>query len=862
MVGDPSRLMQRLPIIVHAVAVLAGIALIGGFARFNMLHEEFLAANFDAVHSARTLLKARYFLGQAEQQLARAGESGAGRSTHLTHAVESLTIAESYGSEGADSEPAIRHALAQRIASVRRLLAGADGGMPDSLIAEAAGTVHRLSADFEAAELDRWGTLSSLNAELVRRMHEMRLFIAGIATGFVILMLTLGWALRHARDSAAQLRRARDQLQAIQQTTLDAAGVGIAYVDAREAANRRVTAANRQMGEIFGYAAAELVGLHTATLFPDEAGHRELTQRMLPGLARGEVLRTEMPMRRRTGEIFWCAISGKAVDPRDLGRGLVWTFEDISERKAAEAALREARARAEEANRAKSEFLANMSHEIRTPFTGILGVLELLEQSDLSDAQRGHIRLAHDSANQLLGIVNDILDLSRIEAGKLVIRPENIDLRRLLEDLAQVHGAAAAHKGLRFTAAGLGEVPPRVAADPVRLRQIIDNLLSNAVKFTAHGEVALDVRWRERDGRLRVEVSDSGIGIAPEQRERIFDKFTQADSSTTRLYGGSGLGLTICRQLVHMMGGEIGLDSSPGEGSRFWFEMPLSVAANAAVEDAPPVAPAAMRDLRELRVLLVDDVEISREVIGLHLRNAGCAVQGARSGEEAVRLAAEGTPDLILMDCQMPGMDGYEATRRIRAHEGDARHTPIIALTAHAMKGDRDKCLAAGMDDYLSKPVARKTLLAKLAEWAHTARRAGSAGALPAAARSGFSGRILLVDDDPSIREASRGLLESLGCEVVLAANGAEALAAGERDADLDLVLMDCRMPGMDGWTAAARWRERERALGRPPTAIVALTAGERDDSLALCREAGMDDFLGKPFSPAQLRDLLARWLG
>ena len=857
---DHSKGAQRLPFIIYVVAVLAGVMLMIGFARFNTLHEVFLGANFNAVHGARTLLKARYFLGHAQERIERAGDDVLKRSQHLARAAEALALAESYGAEGQDADPVLRRSLLSRIAPIRESVsrvAMLDSAAADEQLAEVVREVRRLAGDFEEAELDRWGVLSSLNAQLADRMDGMRLIIAAIVAGFALLMWMLGWALLQARRAEVGLRRAKEGLEAVQQTTLDAAAVGIAYVDTSNPADRRITRANRQMAAIFGYSEGGLIGLRTADLFPDARSHEQLASRVLPVLAAGEVLRMETQMRRRSGELFWSALSCKAIDPDDLGRGVVLTFDDITERKAAETEVRDARERAEACSRAKSDFLANMSHEIRTPFTGILGVLDLLRHANLTDQQDRYVRLAHDSARQLLGIVNDILDISRIEAGKLVIRPESFEPRSLFGDVALIHEAAAERKKLRFKISWSGDIPPLLQGDPVRLRQVVDNLLGNAVKFTPVGGITLSIGWLPTDagrGRLRVEVRDTGIGIARECQESIFEKFGQADSSTTRTFGGSGLGLTICRQLVGLMGGELGLKSREGSGSTFWFELPLAMGDPLPVPVPRAVPHAVAARLAGVRVVLADDVDMSVEVLGEYLRAGGCVVRSARNGDEAVELVHAWKPDLVLMDCQMPGTDGYEATRRIRLLEDSARHTPIIALTAFAMSGDRDKCLEAGMDDYLSKPVERDVLLGTLVKWLRCEGAARSG-------RAEFVGRVLLVDDDPGIREASCGLLEALGCEVQVASSGHEALEVARNDANLDIVLMDCRMPGMDGWETSRAWREHERERGRTPTAIVALTAGERDENFERCREAGMDDFLGKPFSPSELSGLLGRWL-
>ncbi|WP_205230039.1 PAS domain-containing hybrid sensor histidine kinase/response regulator [Azospira oryzae] len=850
------RASQRLPFVIYGFAILAGLILVLGFARFNTLHEVFLDANFDSVHGARTLLKARYFIGQSQELLERAADSPDARRKHVAAAWEALALAENYSAEGRDSNPEMRARLSERIRNLKlktnQYLEGS--GTPAADLPHLVQESRLLADDLEAAELDRWGMLSSMNAALAERMEQMRLFIAAIVVGFIALMSMLGWALTRASRAESALLRAKEEVEAIQQTTLDASAIGIAYLDTSNHEDRHVVLANRQMAAMFGYGSQEVIGLRAEELYPSRESFVSATQDIMPILEQGQVMRQELIMRRRNGECFWCAVSGKAINPDDLSRGVVWTFEDVTERKAAESELRHAREKAEAANRAKSEFLANMSHEIRTPFTGILGVLDLLLHTPLNEKQERYIRLAYGSTKQLLAILNDILDISKIEAGKLVIHPEEVDLVLLLGELTEVQAAAAAQKGLEFRYHIKGIIPPKIHGDPVRLRQIMANLLNNAIKFTNSGWVELDIECtRIAPGRqhLRVEVRDSGIGVPPELQETIFDKFTQADSSTTRLFGGTGLGLTICKQLVELMHGSIGVSSNSGEGSCFWFDIELP-------ESDPTVSPVPVLPAgspitalpRDTRILLVDDTEANREVLAEYLARAHCQVRQAANGLEAVTLAESWQPDAILMDCQMAGMDGYEATRQIRIQEGQRRRTPIIALTAFVMRGDREKCLAAGMDDYLPKPVDAQTLIATIGKWLEG--RETNPARTPR-----FSGRILLVDDNPEIREASTCLLEALGCQVQSASSGEEALQLGP-EADFDLVLMDCRMPGLDGCATTRAWRARERGT---PTAIIALTAGDPDESRAQCREAGMNDFLAKPFSEQELVTLLRRWL-
>lgn len=543
------------------------------------------------------------------------------------------------------------------------------------------------------------------------------LYWQSAAAAGALLMLAL--ALWRLVVSQARLADERKELTTIMETI----GDGLYFSDR----NGIVRYVNPAFVDLLGWRPAQVIGKPGHPLFhmPPGSDDKDSACNILAAVAAGQRYSGEETFWRADGRALPVELIAAPVFEHGRPNGSVTVFRDITIRREAERALRQAKEAAEAVARAKSEFLANMSHEIRTPMNGVIGMAELLLDSPLTVEQRSQVKTLLDSAEHLMGILNDILDLSKIEAGAMVLHPAPFSPAELLEGARQMYAPLARKKGLRFEVRCEEPLPPQLIGDALRIRQVVFNLVSNALKFTEHGEIEIKLSWHTQ--RLRIEVHDTGIGLGPEVLARLFQPFEQADASTTRKYGGTGLGLALCKRFVELMGGEIGATSEVGKGSAFWFEIPCPAAPDAALAfDAGTPKTSEKSGWTTARVLLAEDNAVNRRIAEAMLGKLGIQVTTVADGQAAVEAWEKQAFDLILMDCMMPALDGYAATREIRRREmARGSHVPIIALTASVLEEDRVRCRDAGMDDFLAKPINRAALEAALARWLTTGQPAG-----------------------------------------------------------------------------------------------------------------------------------------
>ena len=621
--------------------------------------------------------------------------------------------------------------------------------------------------------------------------------------------------------------------------------------------DENIISSNPAFEQLYGFVGDEILGLTLDSLITNDELGKEAA-RYTQDVMHNKVVHTFGKRQRKDGSLVDVEIFGVPVVIDGQKTGAFAMYHDVSE-------IIRARQEAEEASRTKSEFLANMSHEIRTPMNGVIGMLELALDTPLTHEQKDYLQTSLLSAEALLTLLNDILDFSKIEAGKLELETINFSLRNMVEDVAYTLARRAQDKGLEVVCLIHPDLASDLKGDPGRLRQILVNLLGNAIKFTHFGEIVVQaepVEETDTHAVIRFAVNDTGVGIPSERLAAIFDRFTQADGSTTRQYGGTGLGLAISKQLVDAMGGKIGVESKPGIGSTFWFEIRLPKQ----VHEKRNTAPLAIKpvNLMQARILVVDDNQTNRVVLTKNVEALGSRVDSVASGAKALEVLRNahraGDPyHLVLLDMQMPGMDGEQTARAIKS-DPSVKNVKILVLTSMGQRGDAVRLEALGVSGYLLKPVKQQMLFdAVIAVWSNEEEEAPTLVTRHTLSETRKLGlRLLLAEDNTINQKLAMVLLQKAGYSVDAVGNGAQALEKVKAN-QYSAVLMDVQMPELDGLEATHLIREWEKSTGQH-IPIIAMTAHAMAGDRERCLDAGMDDYVSKPLEPKVLFSALDRW--
>ncbi|MEO5888291.1 MAG: PAS domain S-box protein [Anaerolineales bacterium] len=707
--------------------------------------------------------------------------------------------------------------------------------------------------DERRAYLDQLREAGHLKLETEHRRKSGGLFPVEVSTSLIRigereLIIGIDRDITERKRVEAELLREKKFLETLDLNT----PVSITVLDDEG----NIVSANPAFEQLFGYLPSEIIGKNLDSLISTEETIQEAAAYTLQ--ARAGPVQAFGKRRRKDGHLVNVELFGVPVPLAEGKNGILAIYHDITE-------LDKARREAEESNRAKSEFLANMSHELRTPMNGVMGMLELALDTTLTSEQRDYLQTSLQSAEALLTLLNDILDFSKIEAGKLEFDSINFSLRNAVEDVAYTLAKRAQDKGLEMACLIHPDLSSEFRGDPGRLRQILVNLVGNAIKFTHQGEIVIQaepIEETQTHTTIHFSVQDTGVGIPNERRAAVFDRFTQADGSTTRKYGGTGLGLTISKQLVDMMGGKIGVDSTPGVGSTFWFDLKFEIQQTEKRATAPlTLGPV---NLTQARILIIDDNQTNRMILTKNVQALGSRVDAVLSGAKGLEVLrnAHRTGDpyhVILLDMQMPGMDGEQTARAVKSDPA-MKDVKILILTSMGQRGDAARLEALGCSGYLLKPVKQQLLFDAIVEvLGHKEDQApGLITRHTLSEHRKLDLRILLAEDNPINQKLAVVLLQKAGYSVDAVENGALALEKIQAN-HYSVVLMDVQMPEMDGFEATHQIREQEKKTGQH-IPIIAMTAHAMQGDRERCIEAGMDDYVTKPLQPKVLFSALDRW--